>query len=453
MRKEKEAEALKKSFRLSQAAIAQALASDFVSSFYVNCKTGSYIEYSSSEFYRSLNFPAVGDDFFSLTSNSLMNLVYVEDVDMVRTAFTPENVGKVLSVDKSFGLIFRIIVKDAPLYVEMKVTKMINDNDHIVVGFKNIDAHMKRIEAYENAKKNHLTFAGIAEALASDYVALFYVDTKNDVYKQYSSTDKFKTLGIPEEGTMFFSSPEGLMKHVHPDDLPIYFAACNKENVLNVLSKDRSFALTIRIMVEGRPYYSRIKITKMMLEDQYHVVVGISNIDDQVKREENYARSLDEVKEIAYRDPLTGVKSKHAFSEIETKINDDIEDGSVLPFSLLVCDVNGLKEVNDTYGHKVGDRYIKDACTIICKAYKHSPVYRIGGDEFVVILEGEDYDHRDEILVEVNHLIEENHLQKKESISIGMANFEKGKDKNLHEVFERADALMYARKKELKARK
>lgn len=50
-------------------------------------------------------------------------------------------------------------------------------------------------------------------------------------------------------------------------------------------------------------------------------------------------------------------------------------------------------------GHQAGDEYIIGACRIICNKFKHSPVFRIGGDEFVAISEGEDYEHIDSILL------------------------------------------------------
>lgn len=450
MRKESEALKLRKRFNVSQEDIAKSLASDFVCSFFINKNTGRFIEFSSSEIYKSLNFEATGDDFFSTTKNGLLSLLYPDDYDIVNAAITRENVIKVLSIDKSLLLNFRVIIQNRPLYVELKIVDMIGDKDHIVCGVRNIDAHMRRLEEYEKQRKSDLTFSGIAQALASDYDALVYVDTKNDQYKEYATSPKYNALNIPREGDSFLNGKNGLCNYVFIDDLPLFKTACNKENILKVLSVDKSFSITIRIMLNDEPTYCLIKATKMMLEDEYHVVIGLSDIDERVKREENYNKSINEVKEIAYRDPLTGVKSKHAYMEAERQIDEDIKDHNLSELAILVCDVNGLKKINDSLGHKAGDNYIKEASTLICKTYKHSPVYRIGGDEFVVILEGSDYIERDELLSEINHQIEENHPKGEVSISIGMSSLNKS-DSTLHDVFERADKLMYERKKALKA--
>ena len=64
----------------------------------------------------------------------------------------------------------------------------------------------------------------------------------------------------------------------------------------------------------------------------------------------------------------------------------------------MVCDVNQLKRINDAYGHEKGDDFLVRNCQRLCQIYMHSPVYRIGGDEFLVYLTGQDYRGRDMLL-------------------------------------------------------
>ena len=120
-------------------------------------------------------------------------------------------------------------------------------------------------------------------------------------------------------------------------------------------------------------------------------------------------------------------------------------------FAVAVCDVNGLKVINDTLGHKAGDTYICSACRLICEYYDHSPVFRIGGDEFAVLLQGQDYENRHRILTAINEHIEQNIGTNNVVASLGMAEFDPETDNTFHAVFTRADALMYERKQELKA--
>lgn len=183
------------------------------------------------------------------------------------------------------------------------------------------------------------------------------------------------------------------------------------------------------------------------------VTLGIMMINYfSMKKWENKALSeRDAARDAAYRDPLTGVKSKYAFVDKESETDELISAGTAESFGVIVCDVNGLKQINDTLGHKAGDSYIKEAAVLICEHYKHSPVYRVGGDEFVVFLEGYDYENRDTFLREMNNEIEGNIKKGKVVISLGMSDFVSGTDNKFHSVFERADVLMYERKKELKS--
>ena len=96
-----------------------------------------------------------------------------------------------------------------------------------------------------------------------------------------------------------------------------------------------------------------------------------------------------------YTDTLTGVGSKAAYVKKVEELNEEIQQQrDSLEFAIVMVDMNNLKQINDEYGHKAGDQYLQGCCHMICEAFKHSPVYRIGGDEFVVVLIGQDYADR-----------------------------------------------------------
>ncbi|MBQ7566341.1 MAG: amino acid permease [Oscillospiraceae bacterium] len=180
------------------------------------------------------------------------------------------------------------------------------------------------------------------------------------------------------------------------------------------------------------------------------LAIMLSNHFSMRKWEQEAVEERDAARTIAYTDPLTGVKSKHAFVETEHELDKRIDSGEGAPFAVLVCDVNGLKHINDTQGHKAGDRYICDAAELICEHFKHSPVYRIGGDEFVVVPNGPDFDNRAQIIGVINEKIEANIGTDNVVISLGLSELTET-DRTFHAVFERADNLMYKRKQQLKA--
>ncbi len=155
-------------------------------------------------------------------------------------------------------------------------------------------------------------------------------------------------------------------------------------------------------------------------------------------------------KDMANTDSLTGIRNKHAYTENEKIINRQIQAGDIQNVGIVIGDINGLKHVNDTFGHAAGDKLIKDACSLICEYFKQGAVFRIGGDEFTIILQGKGYESMLEVIDELNRKVEDNIKEDSVVVSIGYSVLEQG-DKHLKDVFERADKMMYERKKELKA--
>ena len=169
------------------------------------------------------------------------------------------------------------------------------------------------------------------------------------------------------------------------------------------------------------------------------------------KWEKKAVEERDKAKETAFRDPLTGAKSKHAYLLSENEYDTSITEGRARDFAVVVCDVNGLKKINDTLGHKAGDEYIRQAFVMICDIFQHSPVFRIGGDEFVVILSGRDYIIRKELVLALHDRSVEHISKGGVVISGGLSDYRQGEDPSFHSVFERADTLMYEEKKLLKS--
>ena len=179
----------------------------------------------------------------------------------------------------------------------------------------------------------------------------------------------------------------------------------------------------------------------------------MKELEETLLREYQQEKELGSARYLAYTDPLTGVKSKHAYLESVAKLDVGISKGTVNEFGVIVFDINGLKIVNDTYGHEEGDKYIQKGCNLICHIFCHSPVFRIGGDEFVVILEDNDFREREALIWEFDKRIEENQESGDVVVSNGIAIFDPASDTCFSTVFERADKKMYKQKRYLKAMK
>ncbi len=178
--------------------------------------------------------------------------------------------------------------------------------------------------------------------------------------------------------------------------------------------------------------------------------VMLINYRSMQKWEKKAEEERDQARTVAYTDPMTGVKSKHAYLLSQKDYDTAIQSKSVESFAIVACDVNGLKVINDTLGHKAGDEYIIKACKMICNIFQHSPVYRTGGDEFVVILTGRDYLIRKELVLALHDRSVEHINTNDVVVSGGLSDYNPEEDTCFHDVFERADALMYEEKKLLK---
>ena len=179
--------------------------------------------------------------------------------------------------------------------------------------------------------------------------------------------------------------------------------------------------------------------------------VLISNFRMINERAATSELQLGVVREIASRDALTGVKSRHAYQEKERELDEQIANHTISAFGIVVCDLNGLKLINDEFGHKAGDERIRQASRLICELFSHSPVYRNGGDEFVAVLTGRDYEDRESLMQALHDRSTANIESGGVVVSGGLAVFDPKTDARLRPVFDRADAAMYREKQALKA--
>ncbi len=154
----------------------------------------------------------------------------------------------------------------------------------------------------------------------------------------------------------------------------------------------------------------------------------------------------------AYIDSLTGVESSTAYHELTSSLETKIGEGAA-DFWVAVFDLNSLKQINDTYGHEIGDKYIQASARSISTGFADARTFRIGGDEFVVVAEGYDQELMNEGLARMEESVSdfnegERPCAQMLALSSGATGFEADKDKSYKEVFARADQIMYANKQE-----
>ena len=166
----------------------------------------------------------------------------------------------------------------------------------------------------------------------------------------------------------------------------------------------------------------------------------------------NLKKYITNLNDLAYADALTSLHNKGAFDICVNNIQSQMDqDKKGLQFAVCIFDCNSLKNVNDENGHDKGDIYLKESASVICEVFEHSPVFRIGGDEFATLLLNADYDNRDELLKKFDKLCREKRKAESEAweqvdVARGMAVYDPKEDDSVNDVVRRADKNMYQNK-------
>ena len=428
--------------------IAGALSADYTYLYYVDLLTDHFTEFDPDPVHGELEILRQGEDFFELARKDALAGIYEKDQKKFLDAFTKENIVESLVRDNLFSITYRLMIDGVPTYVFMKAIRMHTDSEHIVIGVRNVDREEREREAAERVFAEQTTYSRIS-ALSGDFIVIYTIDPVSGHYIEYSGSADYDALDFNKEGSNFFE--QGIIdaqRAIYPDDLEKFTSLFTRENVMSTIETDGVFSMDYRLMLEGKPVYVRLRAAMVEEKDGKQLVVGINNINAQITRDVEYEKNLIAARILANRDELTGVKNKHAYAEMEAQLDQQIKNGDPVKFCVSVFDVNDLKAVNDNAGHQAGDAYLKQACGIICHIFAHSPVYRIGGDEFAVISRGYDYEHVDKLLDELEKINHANSSKGHVVIASGMARYHG--EENVAAVFHKADSSMYQNKRELK---
>ena len=194
---------------------------------------------------------------------------------------------------------------------------------------------------------------------------------------------------------------------------------------------------------------------KLEYEGDDEVGVLTQSFNQMASHLNEYIRDLNSR---AYKDALTGIRNKAAYDIFEESLNERL--AAAAPddppqFGIVMLDCNELKEINDAFGHDKGDIYLQTSSRIICGVFTHSPVFRIGGDEFVAVLQNGDFENRESLMRTFDARASEINTFARNpwdriSMAKGLAIYDPERDEDVDSVQRRADELMYADKKRMK---
>jgi diguanylate cyclase (GGDEF)-like protein len=225
-----------------------------------------------------------------------------------------------------------------------------------------------------------------------------------------------------------------------------------------------AFTTTITIFFSRsitKPLKELTKEAKKMITGDMNAEFNIRQNDEIGELAKSFAAAkfhisqhMKQMQGLAFQDSLTGVRNKMAYDNYRAELSDRIESGEVKSYGIAIFDTNNLKEINDTYGHENGNAYLINSCKLICQIFAHSPVFRIGGDEFLVVLTGKDLENHYELMSQLKESMDltknASFPWKQISIACGFGIAEYAQGTTIEETFNKADKNMYKNKREIK---
>lgn len=288
------------------------------------------------------------------------------------------------------------------------------------------------------------------EVLAAQCEYIYYINIDTNHYREFVAKSGYHVAGRNKIGDDFFRDTyNSIDTIIYEEDRTRLKNTLNKETVLAGCSGGNIFSVSYRMILKGYPEYYNLRAYRSA-DDSSYIIVEIRNVQKQYEQEDQYKKRIQRATDEARIDSLTHCYNYLAFAEEKNRLNDKIKRNDI-DFALAMCDLNELKNINDSLGHLIGDQYLIEAAELIRTTFRHSKTYRVGGDEFVVILENDDFERRHQLIDKFKEIIVDNLSKSKPVVAIGLADVNYNV-KNINDLFEIADNEMYKDKNELKQR-
>ena len=184
----------------------------------------------------------------------------------------------------------------------------------------------------------------------------------------------------------------------------------------------------------------------------YIVVILLIGVEHFGVTITNY-RNEQKLEHLTYFDDLTGLLNERSYLKEIEDIDKQVEENKLNEYAVILMDLNNIKATNDTYGHRYGCHLIVRCGHILPDYFESSSLFHIGGDEFVAIVYGKDYQNLDAILEIFDNKLSFSKIEYEGhelifSLAHGFAKYEKGL--KYKDVLQKADDSMYINKKMIK---
>lgn len=329
-----------------------------------------------------------------------------------------------------------IISYVAPLFIKGKFIGVIG----IDIDFNFVVQELRRMSVYNY---------GYAYLTNRNNVVLYHKDKSQGM--QFQPNPEFREIELYLSNGMWLGIATPLSK-VHDARNRILMHLMAVTLIVAMMISLVSIALVSRAI---HPLAGMTDAAKRIASGDLNVKISYESDNELGTLVRSIQEMANKLEGYVYRDKLTGLRNAAAYMNKAAELDAQSKLISGLHYGVILFDVNFLKKVNDKYGHQAGNQLIRHASRVICKVFTHSPVYRVGGDEFVAVLQQQDYDNREELICRFDEKIAEASFKVNDetinlSVARGLAIHMDGMD--FADVAKRADFMMYIHKAAIKAK-
>ena len=208
-----------------------------------------------------------------------------------------DDYGHYLETD-AYGGVYTVFISD----ITEKHERIVSELEGHKATIDTLNETIGRMDA------DHLTFSSVAQALAGDYFSIYVVDPDTEAFVEYSSSEEYKNLGIETQGANFFElSRRNIEALIYPEDRDRFMAVFSRERVLKIIERDGHFTTKYRLMLNGIPTYVSMKATLLENRNERRLIIGLTNIDAQMKREEEFRKHMADARTRAKNDFLANM--------------------------------------------------------------------------------------------------------------------------------------------------
>ncbi|MBQ3378606.1 MAG: hypothetical protein IJG50_01935 [Clostridia bacterium] len=209
----------------------------------------------------------------------MLTAVYIDDQKMVSEALKRESLLRQLRDNATLSIVYRLMIGGRPVYHTMRILRDPSDEeDSLVLGVLNVDESIR-------TEQSTRTYNAIAKTLANRYATIYYVDLSSNHYVEYSSSNDYRELEVPQEGSDFFEETrKNVMRVIHPEDLEKVLHISDKDFMISVTGRGRKYILEYRLIMSDGAHHVRLMAVRV--DDDKHLIIAIENIDEEIKSQE-----------------------------------------------------------------------------------------------------------------------------------------------------------------------